>query len=64
MTIQSRRVIAALGGLAISIVVGVVVGLDYANPLGTRLLYGAGASLVAVTAWVAIVWTFFKAPTD
>jgi hypothetical protein len=63
MTTHSRRVVAAIGGIAISIVIGFVVGLDYDNPLGTRLLYGAGASLVAVTAWVAIVWALFPHPT-
>ena len=63
MTTQSWRVVAALGGIAISIVVGFVAGLDYDNPLGTRLLHGAGATLVAVTAWVAVVWVLCRRPT-
>jgi hypothetical protein len=63
MITQKWRVIAALGAIAISIVVGVATGLDYDNPLGTRLLYGGGASLAAVTAWVAAVWTIFRHPT-
>jgi hypothetical protein len=60
MTTRSRRVVAALGGIAISITVGFVVGIDYDHPLGTRLLYGAVASFAAVTAWVAIVWTLLR----
>jgi hypothetical protein len=53
-------VIAALGAVAISIVVGFAVGLDYNSSIGTRLLHGAAASSVAVTIWVAVVWRIFR----